>query len=148
MPVVPPTRPLALYALLLGLVFLGLGGVAGGYSLTLDPTGSSLGLPTAELDESSFGDYLLPGLTLLLVLGLLPLFVAAGLWRRSWWAHAAAALVSIALLVFLGVEVLVIGYVAEPPFQLVFAVVGVVILILTLAPSVRVYCNKASLDLL
>lgn len=148
MPEAAPTRPLALYALMLGLVFLGLGGIAGGYSLVLDPTGEGLGLPLSALDGSPFTDYLLPGLALLVLLGLFPLLVTAALWRRSWWAHLAAVLASVALLVFLAVEVMVVGYVEQPQYQLVFGALGLVLLMLTLTPSVRSYCQKASLDLL
>jgi hypothetical protein len=143
-----PRRPIALYVLLLGLVLLGLGAVGGGYFLVLDPSGEIIGLPRTALDGSPFSDYLVPGLTLLLLLGLFPLLVAAALWRRSWWAHPAALLVSVLLLVFLAIEIAVVGYVADPPFQLVFGALGVVLLLLTLTPSVRAYCQKASLDLL
>ncbi|MCA9937195.1 MAG: hypothetical protein KC418_01025 [Anaerolineales bacterium] len=49
--------------------FIGLGGVAGGLGLVLDPSGDNLGLPLAWLSRSPFADYLIPGLVLLVVIG-------------------------------------------------------------------------------
>lgn len=51
-------------------VLIGLGAVAGGLGLILDPTGASLGLPAEWLSGSPFPDYLIPGIVLLGVNGL------------------------------------------------------------------------------
>ena len=57
------------------LAFLGLGAIAGGISLITDPTGGNLGYPIGMLSESPFEDYYIPGLLLLIFIGILPVFV-------------------------------------------------------------------------
>ena len=75
-------RPAGVWILLVLLLIQGLGGLAGGLSLTLRPDGSIMKMPLSYLDGSPFSDFLIPGLILLLVLGVLPLVAVAGLWMR------------------------------------------------------------------
>lgn len=114
----------------------------GGGALVADPSGSLLQMPRSLLEGSPFDDYLIPGLVLFLVLGVFPFIVLYGLWQRLPWAWPAALVVGIALVVWIGVEVLMIGYHAEPPLQLVYGLLGVVLLALVLLPSVRLYYAK------
>lgn len=132
-------RPGTVYALVAALALQGLSGLAGGYGLTLDPSGESVGIPLEWLAGSPFADYLIPGIVLLTVLGIGPLLAAYGVWTRRWWAWMAALLVGVALLVWIGVEVAVVGYQPRPPLQLTYGLVGAAILALTLTPSVRAY---------
>jgi peptidoglycan/LPS O-acetylase OafA/YrhL len=112
------------WALLGVLLFQGASGVGGGLGLVLDPTGASLGIPAAWRDGSPFPDYRTPGLVLLVPLGIGPLAVAWSVLRRRVWAWSASLLVGAALLVWLGVEVAVVGYEAEPPLQAVYGAVA------------------------
>jgi len=50
-------------------VFIGLGGVAGGFGLVTEPSGANLGFLVEWLSKSPFSDYLIPGLVLLVVIG-------------------------------------------------------------------------------
>lgn len=50
-------------------VFIGLGGLAGGLGLVLDPSGGNLAMEPEWLAGSPFPDYLIPGLVLLAVNG-------------------------------------------------------------------------------
>lgn len=133
------THPLTVYLLIAAIVFQGASGLAGGYGLTADPSGASLGIPLNWLEGSPFDDYAIPGIILFVVLGVLPLLVAYGLWRRTMWGWYGAALVGIALIIWIGVEILVIGYQPQPPLQLIYGTLGMTILILTRLPSVRRY---------
>lgn len=128
-------RPLAVTALTALVALQGLSGLAGGVGLIFDPSGRALGIPHAWLEGSPFSDYLVPGVILFLALGVAPMFVAYGLWRARPWAWAGSALVGAALVVWLLVEIAVIGYRADPPLQLVYGVLAVLILILTALPS-------------
>ncbi len=128
------SRPPATYLLLLLLVFQGFSGLAGGYGLVTDPTGSRVGLDPDWLQGSLFSDYFVPGLTLFVVLGLGPLVAAYGVLRRRSWARFATLMVGAALLIWIAVEILVVGYVSRPPLQLIYAVVGVAILLAALQP--------------
>lgn len=102
-------RPAVAYLLVGLLLFQGLSGVAGGLGLILDPTGSGIGLDPALIEGSLFRDYLVPGLVLFGLLGIGPLVVALAVGRRAPWSWAGSWLAGLALLVWLSVEVLVVG---------------------------------------
>jgi hypothetical protein len=61
------------------LILLGLGGLGGGIAMLLDPSGQSMGLPRNLLENLFIDTFLLPGLFLIIVMGLLPLITAFGL---------------------------------------------------------------------
>lgn len=63
-------KPAVFYILLFFMVFLAVSGLAGGISLTADPTGGLLKMPLSFLEGTPFKNYLLPGLFLLIVLGI------------------------------------------------------------------------------
>ena len=129
-------RPATLWLLLVLLLVQGLGGLAGGLSLALRPDGSIMQMPLSYLDGSPFADYLIPGLILLLVLGVLPLVVVAGLWMRRRWAWYAAVVVGCALMIWILVEMFLIPFSWLQP---AFGVVGVLIFAVAVLKSVRRY---------
>jgi len=144
------TRPLVLKVLVGLMVFLGLGGVFGGLGFLFDPSGALMQLPLDLLSRTPFADYTQPGLFLFFILGVVPLVVAFALWKRPrwrplhWltrldqthWAWNASLIVSLILIVWIGVEYLMIGF---HWLQIVFGVQGVVMLGLALQPAVRDY---------
>ncbi len=133
-----PKRNSAAYFILLALIFFqGISGLYGGGALVLDPTGGTMKMPLNLLDGSPFNTYLIPGLILFVVLGMFPIIVLFGLLRRNVWAWRGALLVSVALIIWIGVEIAMIGYHADPPLQLIYGLVGVVLLVLTQLPSIR-----------
>lgn len=89
------------------------------------------------LEDSPFNTFLVPGIILFIVLGIFPLIVTAGLWREKMWAWLGAILVGAMLLIWIGVEITMVGYHSNPPLQLVYGLLGVAILILTLMHSVK-----------
>lgn len=121
-----------LYLLSACLVFQGISGVAGGIGLISDPTGHSLGIPADWLIGSPFSSYLIPGLILLTALGLFPLAVTYGIWKRQSWSGPAALVVGIMLVVWIAVEILIIGYHSSPPLQLTYGLLGLFIIVLGL----------------
>ena len=50
--------------------FIGVGAVAGGLGLALDPSGESVGIPLELLAETPFTTFLIPGIVLFAVNGL------------------------------------------------------------------------------
>jgi hypothetical protein len=131
-----PRRPAALWILLVLLVIQGVGGFAGGLSLTLKPDGSIMQMPLSYLDGSPFSDYLIPGLILMLVLGVLPLVAAAGLWMGRHWSWYAAVVVGVGLMIWILVEIMIIPYSWLQP---AFGVVGVLIFAVAVLKPVRRY---------
>ncbi len=136
------TRPLSAYWLMLAILIQGLSGVVGGIGLITDPTGGNLQIPLSWLEGSPFNDYLIPGLILLIVLGVFPLIVLYGLWTRLSWSWTASLLVGLALVIWILVEILIIGYQPTPPLQLIYGLLGLAVLILVLLPSVKWYYSK------
>jgi hypothetical protein len=74
--------------------------------------------------ELSISAYLVPGFILLTALGIGPLIVAYGVWRRRTWGRFTALMVGIALVGWIGVEVAVIGYRSSPPLPVVYGLLG------------------------
>ena len=131
-----PRRPLTAWVLLALLIVQGLGGLAGGLSLTIAPDGSIMKMSTSLLDGSPFRDFLIPGLILMLVLGVLPLVAAVGLWLRRRWAWYAAFVVGCGLMIWILVEITIIPYDALQP---IFGGVGLLIFVVSLLRPVRRY---------
>ncbi|MGD8717387.1 MAG: hypothetical protein PVH29_01065 [Candidatus Zixiibacteriota bacterium] len=134
-------RPFVVYVLLLLLLVQALSALAGGIPMVADPSGAMLGFPADMLDDSPFDSYLVPGLILTFVLGVFPLAVMFGLWRRSYWARFGSLVVGVALVIWIGVQILTIGYQADTPLQIIYGSLGFVLLVLALLPAVRRYCG-------
>lgn len=131
------SRPYAVFVLMGLLLFQGLGAIGGGLALIDDPSGGNLEMSVNMLAGSPFPDFLIPGLVLLVVLGVLPLAVLWAMWRRRTWAWAGSALIGLALVIWIGVQISVIGYSPRPPLQLTYGLLGSALLLLSLLPSVR-----------
>jgi hypothetical protein len=136
------SRPASAYILMGLMLFQGLSGLVGGIGLILDPSGETLQIPIQWLEGSPFSDYRIPGWILLMVLGFLPLIVLSGLWKQMRWSWFGALIVGIALMIWIGVEILVIGYHSQPPLQFIYGLVGLVILILALLPKLQSFYLK------
>jgi len=146
-------RPLALWPLLFLLVLLGVGGLYGGISMLIDPTGGLLQL-TEALPLLPVSDYTLPGLFLLIVMGLAPMVLAYGLGARanwSWaqtlcrwsghnWAWTGTLGLGVTLAIWLIVQGLLIGF--NSPIQYITAANGLLIILLALTPAVRRFYTR------
>jgi hypothetical protein len=131
-------RPAPLWVLFGLLVLQSLGGIGGGGALAARPNGDLLKMPLSYLECSPFPDYRIPGVILLCVLGILPLVVAFGLWGRRRWAWFGAFAVGCGLMIFELVEIAVIDYNVQQP---IWGTVGLLIALLSLAPSVQRSCG-------
>ncbi len=141
-------RPLPLLILLLWLVFLALGGLYGGGAMLLDPSGASMGVDTT-LPLLPVPDFVLPGLFLLFVMGVVPLVLAFGLlarprwpwadrlsrWNGRYWAWMGTLALGLLLLVWLAAQAALIGFSAG--IQYIMVVNGLALLGFALWPSVR-----------
>ena len=98
-------------------------------------------MPAAWLQGRLFENYLIPGLILFTVLGIFPLTVAVGLWRSRAWAWWASLAVGGGLVIWIVTEIVIIGYrgTIGVAAWLVFGLLGVLILVLALAPATRRY---------
>jgi hypothetical protein len=124
-----PTQPLSRFAkgLLVLEVVLSLGALGGGLVLIMAPRGEIMPLPLSALAGSPFDTYLGPGLILFSVLGLGPLVAARLAWLRHPFAPVAALVVGVALLIWVAVEIAIIGYSNQPPLQAIYLTLGAAI---------------------
>jgi hypothetical protein len=127
-PGTPPVARVAVVAVALEII-LSIGALGGGLVLMIAPRGEIMPLPLSALAGSPFDTYLVPGVILFGVLGLGPLVAARLAWLRHPLAPTGAFVVGAALLIWVAVEVAIIGYSGEPPLQALYAVLGVVIVL-------------------
>lgn len=123
------------YVLLVLLVLLGLGGIGGGAAMLADPSGAGMGLSLEMLAGLPISNFALPGLFLIGVMGLAPLVIAYGLWKRLPWAWAAAVIQGSVLVLWIGLQILLWG--TPMGIQILYLVWGIVIVALCFAPGVK-----------
>jgi hypothetical protein len=152
-------RPIAISILIILEAVLAFFGFASGSQFIRDPSGGTHDMDTSILEGTPVGDFLLVGLFFVICYGILPVLIIYGLWklpRWSWtdalnrwtgqnWAWTAAAATGVILIAWIIVEVYYIGSPEGFPrfLQVVFALLGAVILALTLLPRVREFTKLA-----
>jgi len=139
-------RPFLLFPLCILHLFLGIGALFGGLMLILEPDGSLLGMNPDWLNHSPFNNYLIPGLILFTLNGLLPLITVIGLiMKPKWtlvntlniykdrhWAWTFSLYTGIIIITWITAQLLMTQYFWLQP---VMIFTGILILILTLTPS-------------
>ena len=146
-------RPFAVSALIFLQVFLGLNGLVGGIAFVLAPDGHLLQMPFSHLQNTPFADFLIPGLLLLLFLGVYPIAAAYSLcvqpaWRwpdalnpfkQVHWSWSGSLAAGVIAIIWIIVQVLWI------PLGFLHIFIfgwGILILVVTLLPSVREYFRR------
>src|ERR1700675_4502244 len=113
-------------------ILLSIGALGGGLVLMIAPRGEILPLPLSALAGSPFDTYFVPGLILFGVLGFGPLVAARLAWLRHPLAPTAAFIVGAGLLIWVAVEIAIIGYSNEPPLQAIYGILGAAILLVAI----------------
>src|SRR5512133_647579 len=91
------------------LAFVALGALPAGYLLIKHPDGSALGMTTDFLKDSPFRDFLIPGIFLFGVNGVLNLAGAVLCFLRSKFSSTFGLMLGLSLLVWICVQVWAIG---------------------------------------
>ncbi len=146
-------RPITIWVLFFWLFLLALGGLYGGIAMLLDPSGSLLQM-TEVLPLLPVKDYILPGLFLLGVMGVFPLFLLYGLlirpkglldksiisparYHRAW---TGTVVLGILLAIWLFIQGILIGF--QWPIQYLTAINGLLIMLFAFLPSVRRFYHQ------
>lgn len=146
-------RPVTVWLLIVALLVLALGGLAGAYGFLSDPTGSGMGMAD-QLDRLPVPDYTLPGIFLLLAMFLFPVVLVYGLlarprwqwldplvvWSHAHWAWAGSLILGLGLALWLAIQAILIGFSA--PIQWFTAFLDLSIMVTTLAAPTRRYCAR------
>jgi hypothetical protein len=140
MPAAKTRRPRTLWALMVLTAVQIIGATAGGVGLVQDPI-NNIGMSLSLLDGTPFKDYLIPGLILLIVVGLFPIVPLVGLVMRrrwGWWLELAAGF---GLIIWIITEVALLGYLpgAGIGLQIAMGLLGVFVVVLTLVRPTRAF---------
>ncbi len=134
------------------LAFLGLGAIVGGGALIISPSGKLLGgLPLSILENSPFDDFLVPGIVLFFVLGLIPCVLVYALIKRPeckfagyfnffkdmYWAWSFSIYVAFALIIWIQVETIFVQGVGW--LQTFYMLYSIPYVFVALLPKVRTH---------
>ena len=122
----PLPRPRYVWVAVLLEVFTAVGAIPVGLSLVSDPTGAGIGLPSAWIEASPFGSYLVPGLYLLAMNGVGMLVVAGLSVARHPTAPWLTGILGAGLVIWILVQLAVMPEVS--PLQAVFGSIGVALI--------------------
>ena len=130
-------KPILVVILFFLILFQSISGIFGGIGLIIDPSGEALQIPLEWLDGSPFANYLIPGIILFIVLGIIPFLIFFGLRKRKYWGWQGSIFIGLALIIWIVVEIIIIGYQHDPPLQLIYGIVGIAILAVTNTATVK-----------
>ena len=133
-------------------------GFASGINFLQDPSGKMHGMDTSILVTTPISDFTPVGLFFVTCYGILPLLAIYGLWKlprwqwtdafnkwtRENWAWTATVVIGIILIVWIVVEVALIGSPNGFPrcLQVAMASLGGILILLTMLPHVRTYAKS------
>ncbi len=134
--------------------FLGLGAIGGGGVFILSPSGEMMHMPISAIDGSPFQSFLIPGIILFSVLGVIPLTLIYALIKKpAWrlpeffnlfddmhWAWSYCVYVGFAVIIWIQTEMTYMKMVHwSHSLYMGFAIV---LIIVTLLPQVRILYKK------
>lgn len=144
-------KPLAWYVMAGCMLFLSIMALPVGFTMITQPANMPIGMPMEWLSNTPFKDYFIPGVILFTVIGLFPLVILYGLLRqpawawlnalesrlREHWSWIASIVYGLAVMIWIVFQVYWMGL--SHPLQPTVFVLGLVILVCALLPSMRRY---------
>jgi len=156
---VAKSRPVAVMMLIALEVLLAFLGFASGITFLLDPSGETHDMDTSLLETTPIRDFTLVGLFFVVCYGILPSLTTYGLWKlprwrwtdavNRWtgqnWAWTATAATGVILILWIAVEIILIGSPNGFPrfLQAMMTLLGIIILALAMLPRVRAFTKLA-----
>jgi hypothetical protein len=149
-------KPFEVYLLIITVLIQSSAAIFGGINLIYDPTGISIRLPISLLKGTYFSDFLLPGILLFVLIGLIPLFLIIPLiLKPKWhgfnqlniykgyhWVWTYTLYNSIILISWINIQLVVLNN--GSMIHGIVGILGTIMLILTLLPSVKSYYRNRS----
>jgi len=132
--------------------FLGFGAIGGGGVLIVSPSGELMGMPLSIIQNSPFINFLIPGMILFTVLGIMPVILMYALIKKPkwqlpeflnvfndmYWAWSYSVYTGFALIIWIQTEMIVMKTVHWS--QSLY--MGIALLLVTLLPQVRLMYKK------
>ena len=129
--------------------FQSISAIAGGWGLVSEPSGSNLGFTVSMLKHSPFPDFLIPGLFLLIVLGIGPAIIFYGLIKKPklrlaeminmykdyHWSWTFSYYLGIVLVLWIDIQVFFLRELSILHF--IYSVLGVLIVVVTHLPTTK-----------
>ena len=133
------TRPLSIIILVAVELILAFISIGGGVTLLADASGKTLGLqPLIPYLPFNLHDFALVGVWLIAVFGVLPIILAAGLWKGKRWAWKVALGLGAVLILWIVAEVFLFYSFGFTYFYPLIGGIGLITVILLYLPSTRV----------
>jgi hypothetical protein len=141
--------------LLVLLAILGLGAIGGGGVLIISPTGKLIGMPLSMLDKSPFNSFLIPGIVLFTILGIVPYVIIFSLLKKTecrlaekfnffndmHWSWTYSVYVAFSLIIWIQIEMVFLQAVSW--LHTFYMFLAIAIIFVALFPQVRnLYKNK------
>ncbi len=153
-------RPIGVLLMMALEAVLAILGFASGITFLRDPSGAAHNMNTSILASTPISDFTAVGIFFVACYGLLPVLAVYGLWRlprwrwidavngwtRQNWSWTATVLIGMILIVWIAVEVALIGSPAGVPrfLQVSMALLGVILIGIAMLSSVRKYAIPRS----
>ena len=142
---------------LIVLGFLALGAIGGGIVLIISPKGELIGLPLSEFKNMPFDSYLIPGIILFSVLGVIPSLLITALIKKPnyriaeqinlfndmHWSWTFSIYVAFSLIGWIHIELIFLQGVVHW-LQTFYMFYAVLIIIIALLPQIRYIYNKGN----
>ena len=147
-------KPYLIYLLIFLVFFQALSGLGGGIALVFSPSGKTIEMPLSMIENTPFANFLIPGLFLLLILGLFPTLLGYAMIKEpNWnWANklnvykkyhflwAYSTYLGLILIFWINIQIFMIG--GGHILQFIYGILGVLIVIVTLSPQVMNYYEQ------
>ena len=142
------------YFLIFLLAFLAFGALVGGGAMIISPSGELLRMPLSNLGSSPFRSFLIPGIILFLVLGLMPTIIIFALikkpgnkfaeqfnfFRDMHWSWAYTIYIAFALIIWIQIEMVFLQTVHW--LHTFYMFYSILIIFISLRPQVRSLFKK------
>jgi hypothetical protein len=134
--------------------FLSIAAFYGSIGFIIQPDGSLFNMDRNMLKNSIFDNYIVPGLILLVLFGLIPIFVVfclikkpnnkllerLNLFKDYHFSWTFAVYLGFALIIWINIQTLILNFVEI--IHTIYSSLGILIIIIALLPSVRMNYNK------
>jgi len=145
---------------LIVLGFLAIGAIGGGLVLIISPTGELMGIPLSEFKNIPFDSYLIPGIILFSVLGVIPLLLIIALLKKPeskiaehinifkdmHWSWTFSIYIAFILIGWIHIQLIFLQGVVHW-LQTFYIFYAILIMIIALLPQMRyLYKKKSSID--